>query len=99
MAGNFDELKRRIEEDELQDQLDAALKGENGEHRTKMTVIDFARARRMQPQLVYYYINRARKLQQEKCICGRWVIDVVTATEFFDSLEKKRIEKRSGVKQ
>lgn len=98
MAGNFDELKKLIEQDELEDQLDAALQGSNGEHGTKMTVIDFAKARKMQPQLVYYYIRQG-KMKQEKCICGRWVIDVHTATEFFNDLEAKRTERRSGVQR
>ena len=96
---NFDELKRQIEQDELEDQLEVALEGNNGEHGSKMTVIDFARARKMQPQLVYYYINKAHKLKQEKCICGRWVLDVKEATEFFDSIEAAKVERRSGVKR
>jgi hypothetical protein len=95
---NFDELKRQIEQDELEDQLDVALQGNNGEHGSKMTVIDFARARKMQPQLVYYYI-KTHKLDQEKCICGRWVIDVQKATDFFDSIEAAKVERRSGVKR
>jgi len=98
MAGNFDELMKQMEQDELEDQLDVALEGQNGEHGSKMTVIDFAKARKLQPQIVYYYI-RQKRFSQERCICGRWVIDVKVATEFFDALEAKRQEKRSGVKK
>jgi hypothetical protein len=98
VPGNFDELRKQIEQDELEDQLEVALEGNNGEHGSKMTVIDFARARKMQPQLVYYYL-KTHKLEQEKCICGRWVLDVKEATEFFDSLDHKKVERRSGVKR
>lgn len=99
MSGNFDELARQIEADELRDQIDVVLNGEETDaHQTKMTVIDYARARGLQPQLVYYYV-RTNKIKQEKCVCGRWVIDIVGAEEFFNDLEKKRAEKRSGVKK
>jgi hypothetical protein len=67
-----------------------------GEHQaTKMTPVDFARAygKGLQPQLIYYYI-RTHKLAQVHCDCGRKVIDIIEATEFFDSLEKKTIERR-----
>jgi uncharacterized protein (DUF39 family) len=86
MAGNFDELKKLIEQDELE------VEG----HDAKMTVIDYARARKMQPQLVYHYI-RSGRLKQEKCVCGRWVLDVKGAEEFFEALEAKRKAKQSGV--
>jgi hypothetical protein len=99
MAGNFDELKRLIEEDELKDQVDAVISGELEGELTKMTPRDFAKTRRgLQPQLVYYYI-RTNKIRQEKCICGRWVIDIKEATEFFDGLDAKKVEKRSGVQR
>ena len=99
MAGNFDELRRRIEADELSDQVEAVISGEVDGELTKMTPRDFARTRKgLQPQLVYYYI-RTGKIKQEKCVCGRWVIDIRAATEFFDQLEAKKVEKRSGVQR
>jgi hypothetical protein len=52
------------------------------EDQTKMAVTDYARKRKMQPQLVYYYI-RTGKLADEVCICGRKVIDIKAADEFF----------------
>lgn len=84
MDANFDELARQIEQDELQDQIDATLAGETSGEQTKMTVIDYAKARGMKPQLVYYYI-RTKKIRQEKCVCGRWVIDIKCAEEFFNA--------------
>jgi hypothetical protein len=66
---------------------------------TKMTPRDFAKTRTgLQPQLVYYYI-RTGKIKQEKCICGRWVIDIKAATKFFDELDAKKVEKRSGIQR
>jgi hypothetical protein len=96
MAGNFDELRRRIEEDELEDQVQAAVEGTETGCGAKMTVIDYARTKKMQPQLVYHYI-RSGKLKQEKCICGRWVLDVKGAEEFFEALKARRKAKQSGV--
>ena len=98
MAGNFDELRRLIEEDELKDQVEAAVAGEVSGELTKMTPRDYAKTRKMTPQLVYYYI-RSGKLTQEKCICGRWVIDIKAAEELFDGIDAKRTERRSGVKR
>lgn len=86
---NFDKLRRQIEEDELRDGLEIA---------TKMTPIDFARAygKGLQPQLVYYHIRRGH-LKQYTCDCGRKVVDTGEARAFFDDLERKVKEKRSGV--
>lgn len=85
---NFDELRKQIEQDELRDQIDATLAGDTSGEQSKMTVIDYARARGMAPQKVYYYIRTGR-IQQEKCICGRWVIDIKSAEEFFKPKEDK----------
>jgi hypothetical protein len=71
---NFDDLKRRIEEDELQDQAELTK---------KMTPRDYARARGIKnAQSVYYHI-RAGHFKQVKCECGRWVIDVEEADIFY----------------
>lgn len=97
MAGNFDELKRQIELDELKDQVDIVMSGEEVEVcQQKMIVADFAKSRGLQPQLIYYYI-RTHKVTQEKCVCGRWVIDIKAATEFFDGLERRKAEKRGAI--
>lgn len=84
MANNHDELQRRIKQDELEDQLAMAAEGDL----VKMTVGDFAKARGMSPQLVHYYI-RNKKISSEHCICGRKVIDVKAAKEFFDAKDNK----------
>lgn len=55
---------------------------------TKMSPMEYARARKMQPQLVYYYI-RTGKIDQGDCICGRRVIDVAEADAFFEAKGKK----------
>lgn len=80
MAANHDELMRQMEEDELADKA---------EHVTKLTPVEYAKLRSgLQPQLVYYYI-RTGKIKQETCICGRKVIDIKAADEFFASKDKK----------
>lgn len=86
---NFDELRRQMEQDELKDQIDATLAGETKGEQTKMTVIDYARAKGMAPQRVYYYIRTGR-IKQEKCICGRWVLDIRSAEEFFAPKEEDK---------
>jgi hypothetical protein len=42
----------------------------------------------VQPQNVYYYV-RTGKLELETCDCGRKVLDVKLADEFFDLREKR----------
>lgn len=97
MDANFDEFIKQVEQDELEDQVDAVMRGEvTAVEQTKMTVIDYAKARGIAPQNVYYYIRTGR-ISQEKCICGRYVIDIVSAETFFTELEKKRAEKRGGI--
>jgi hypothetical protein len=94
-VGSIEEFLKAVEEDELKDQVDAVIKGETEDHhQTKMTVIDYAKTRTgLSPQLVYYYI-RGGKIKQEKCICGRWVIDIISAEEFFNARDKKQAAKR-----
>lgn len=73
---NHDELMRQMEADELQDKA---------EHVTKLTPVEYAKLRPgLQPQLVYYYIRNG-KIKPEVCICGRKVIDIKAADEFFAS--------------
>jgi hypothetical protein len=76
VEGNTDDLIRQIEQDELDDA-------------SKLSVREYALARGMQPQLVHYYIGRGR-LKVERCICGRKVLDVKTADEFFATKKDQR---------
>lgn len=78
---NADELKKAIEEDDLQDKLASP--------HHKMSVREYARAKRIQPQLVYYYIRRGY-IKEEACgECGRKVIDVESAEEYFALRDSK----------
>jgi len=88
---NHDELMAQIAADELQDQLELAEDG-----RTKMSVVEYARAKGKQPQLLYYYVRTGR-IKVESCVCGRKVIDVVSANEFLAEQDKKAREKAGGV--
>ena len=82
MSGNFDDLQKRIAEDELQDGLELA---------EVMTVRDYARARKIpHAQSVYYHI-RAGHIEQKKCQCGRWVIDVEEA-DIYLGYKKPNLE-------
>jgi hypothetical protein len=67
--GNIDEVIARMERE---DELDA----------TKLSPREYGLSHGIKPQLVYYYI-RKKDLKLETCICGRHVIDVATADEFF----------------
>lgn len=81
MLRNADELQAAIEADELEDQMELAAT-EPG--LVKMSVREYAKARKLQPQLVYYYIRRGY-IDEGKCICGRKVIDVASADEYLAS--------------
>jgi hypothetical protein len=85
MPDNTDDLIRRIEADELADKLDAARDGT-----AKMSVREYAKVKGLEPQLVYYYIRNG-KIDQEHCpCCGRKVIDVKSADEFFRQRDAKK---------
>jgi predicted site-specific integrase-resolvase len=43
-----------------------------------MTIREYAQARNVAPQMVYYYIKRG-KITPHTCTCGRKVIDVEEA--------------------
>lgn len=78
--GNADELKRRMELDDLRDA-------------TKLTPIEYARMRNMKPQLIYYHLRTHndptadKHIQLETCLCGRKVVDVKLADEYFEKGE------------
>lgn len=62
----------------------------------KLTPLEYARLRGKVPQLIYYYI-RNQKLSLEYCVCGRRVLDVKTADDFFASLATNDHKRRTGV--
>jgi hypothetical protein len=80
VSPNFDDLRRRMEEDELRDALELS---------PKMSVRDYARARGFKnAQSVYYHI-KASHIKQVKCECGRWVLEVKEADEYFGFNKKE----------
>jgi hypothetical protein len=86
----IDDLARQIAEDEAADKEELTRRG-----LLKMSVIEFARKRKMQPQLVYYYI-RAGHIKQEECICGRPVIDIESADKYLSEKEKGKGSVENG---
>lgn len=78
---SIDDFIKQVEQDELEDKA-AVLK--------KMTPIEYARARGIAPQKVYYNI-RNHKLNFGYCDCGRKVIDIEEA----DTLFKFKVEKEA----
>lgn len=81
---NIDSLLEAMQQDELDDAHEAALDGTR-----KMSVREYAKFKKMQPQLLYYYL-RTGKLEEENCICGRKVLDVEKADKFFAERDAKR---------
>lgn len=75
---NIDEYIERMKLDDLEDS-------------PKMAPRDWARSRKVTPQLVYYWI-RTKKIKAETCLCGRKVIDVVEA----DAYNQERLAKHEG---
>jgi hypothetical protein len=80
VTANFDELRRLIEADELQDRI---------EQSPLMSPREYGKLRGMTAQSVYYYI-RTKKLAVQYCNCGRKCINVVEADAFFEDLMRKR---------
>lgn len=66
---NSDELIAQMQKDELDDA-------------TKLTPREYGKLRSIAPQLVYYHIREGH-IVKERCICGRSVIDVNKADEYF----------------
>lgn len=79
--GNNDNVQRQIRLDELSDATKLSPR-EYAEYRSLKT------GTVVQAQLIYYYI-RTKKLQTEICLCGRKVLDVKTADEFFAEKERR----------
>jgi hypothetical protein len=60
----------------------------------KLSPREYAKIRGIAPQLVYYYL-RTGKLKEERCVCGRKVIDVAAAdASLQEAKEARRV--RSG---
>lgn len=83
MPSNTDDFLARVAADELADKLEAAANGQ-----IKMSVREYAIARGLQPQLVYYYVRQGY-IQTEDCICGRLVIDVKSADTYLSEKAAK----------
>jgi hypothetical protein len=79
---NTDDLFRQMEADEIADRLDAVGKASPRE---------YAQMHGMVPQRIYYFI-RSGKIDLEKCVCGRSVIDVKETDAFF----RARADRESG---
>lgn len=75
---NTDELIQAMQEDELSDAV-------------KLTPREYARIRSQyvkSAQIVYYHIRQGH-LKLERCLCGRSVVDVKLADEYFESRRKE----------
>lgn len=78
--GGIDDLFRQMQEDELSDKVETT---------THATPIEYARARGMAPQKVYYALRNHRdKLNTEQCKCGRRVLDITLADNYFGFTEE-----------
>jgi hypothetical protein len=66
---SIDDFMKQIEDDERADRA---------ELESKLTPIDYGRLRGIAPQRVYQAIRNG-KLEVERCLCGRKVIDVAQA--------------------
>jgi hypothetical protein len=66
---NSDELIEQMKQDELSDA-------------TKLSPREYGKLRGIQPQLVYYHIREGH-IDKETCVCGRSVIDIDHADQYF----------------
>jgi hypothetical protein len=87
----MDDLERQIKADEAADKEELTKAGV-----LRMSPIEYARKRGLQPQLVYYYI-RAGHIKQEDCICGRPTIDIESADAYLAEKAKRDRAKQTGV--
>lgn len=71
----IDDFIKQLEQDELADKVEST---------THATPIEYARARGITPQKVYYALRNHRdKLNTEQCKCGRRVLDITLADNYF----------------
>jgi hypothetical protein len=73
------------------DELFAQMERDEAEGATKLSPREYGLSHGIKPQLVYYYIRKG-DLKLETCICGRHVIDVAMADEFFRKDEPQHDE-------
>lgn len=71
------------------DELFAQMEADENEGATKLSPREYGKLRGITPQLVYHHI-RAGHIKKENCLCGRSVIDVAKADEFFTSRKKDK---------
>lgn len=79
-------MDRMPTEEELQ-QLD--LEEHAQKEGAKLTPIDYAKLRRVRPQLIYYHIRNGH-LEIEYCGCGRKTLDVAKADAYFQEKARER---------
>jgi hypothetical protein len=84
----MDDKDREAAEGLNTDELIALMQQEEAEGAAKLSPREWASLRGITPQLVYYHI-RAGHIKPETCICGRTVIDVEAADEFWKTKENK----------
>jgi hypothetical protein len=86
--GGIDDLFRQMQEDDLADKVELT---------THATPIEYARARGMAPQKVYYALRNHRdKLNTEQCKCGRRVLSISRADEYFGIKDELPNEEDAG---
>lgn len=68
-SNNMDELFEQMKLDELHDA-------------SKLSPREYGKLRGIQPQLVYYHIREGH-VDKETCLCGRSVIDIEKADQYF----------------
>jgi hypothetical protein len=64
------------------DELFAAMERDELEGATKLSPRDYGKLRGIQPQLVYYHIREGH-IKKEQCLCGRSVVDIDAADQYF----------------
>lgn len=64
------------------DELMEAMRRNEHEGATKLSPRDYGSLRGIAPQLVYYHIRQGH-IDKETCLCGRTVIDIEKADQYF----------------
>lgn len=80
-----EDLEAAIKEDELRDAHELALNGS-----AKMSVREYAKHKKLAPQLIYYYIRNGYIKEASCGECGRKVIDVKSADEYLAGRDAKK---------
>lgn len=69
------------------DEFFEQMKRDEFEGATKLTPIEYGKLRGRSGQNIYYHVRQGH-IKLESCQCGRKVIDVAAADEYFASKEK-----------